>query len=143
MRLTSMSRSMNPNRALRRLSIGYMLKMSIKKFNREFGETEEQWKDIRLVMVGTASGMVSGVYPADPDDSYADYAKFMTDEFHWSGTKFDLYVHGRYYSMEVSSRDMTRIRESKDMVSAFTDAMARRVQYLVEMDETLYFSDES
>jgi hypothetical protein len=116
--------------------------MSLDKRNKEHGDDEPKWRDIPVVLVGSIGGNVSEIIPYyDGDTTNADIAQTMADTYFRNGTKFDMYLNGYFYSLELDAKQVRLIMF--DGMDAWVPAIAERIAYCQDMHLAFYFPDEN
>ena len=115
--------------------------MSLDKRNKEHGDDEPKWRDIPVVLVGSIGGNVSEIIPYyDGDTTNDDIAQTMAATFFRNGTRYDLYLNGYFYSLELDAKEVRLI--TFDGMDAFVSLIAARIAYCQDMHLAFYFPDE-
>ncbi len=117
--------------------------MSLEKRNKEHGDDESRWRDIPMVLVGTiGGGTVSEILPYYEDDATNDeIARMMAEKYFRNQTRYDLYLNGYFYSLELDAKQVRLIQF--DGMDAFVPAIAARIAYCQDMHLAFYFPDEN
>ena len=116
--------------------------MSLDKRNKEHDDDEPLWRDIPMVLVGcTKGGMVTDVVPYYEGDATNDeIAQMLAGKFLRHGSRYDLYLNGYFYSLELDAKQVRLIQF--DGMDAFVPAIAERIAYCQDMHLAFYFPDE-
>jgi hypothetical protein len=85
--------------------------------------------------------MVSEILPYYEDDATNDeIAQMMAEKYFRNRTRYDLYLNGYFYSLELDAKQVRHIQF--DGMDAWVPAIAERIAYCQDMHLAFYFPDE-
>ena len=122
----------------------YLVPMQDKR-NKEYGDFEEMWANIPIVLVASINGSVTNIFPYEEVEHDIDenIALRVAHEGQVNGALFDMYLNGYFYPIAFNQRELNRImqarRTGKDI---FTEVMQGRIKEIRELHHAFYFPDE-
>ena len=116
--------------------------MSLDKRNKEHEDDEPKWRNIPMVLVGcTGGGMVTEILPYyEGDATNEEIAKMIAEKFERHRSRYDLYLNGYFYSLELDAKQVRIIMF--DGMDAWVSAIAARIAYCQDMHLAFYFPEE-